>query len=301
MRSPAARGAPAPVCAGRPAPGPAGRHRHASVEPLAGSADHRHRALPEGGRRAPVRRLAQQHLLAARARGRARRRPRGQGVRPPASRSARAAGPVGQLALPRRALLRAALGAHADLHQELPSLRHPRPVRGLAGLRRLRRLPAADGLDRRADPDLVERPPAPLLRHGRAAHLRCPDQRRRFQRARGAGGRLCGPGGHRRGGGRALRRSSAALHRGELLARDPLRPRRQADRSVRGDEFPAAPVAERLLAWTAPARAELGVEPVLPEANGAQRQRRAFEAVPRCRRSTKTRSRRRSAPTRPRR
>jgi glutamate---cysteine ligase / carboxylate-amine ligase len=47
---------------------------------------------------------------------------------------------------------------------------------------------------------------------------------------------------------------------------------------VREDEFPAAQVAERLLAWTAPARAELGVEPVLPEANGAQRQRRAFEA-----------------------
>jgi glutamate---cysteine ligase / carboxylate-amine ligase len=44
----------------------------------------------------------------------------------------------------------------------------------------------------------------------------------------------------------------------------------------RREEFPAAQVAERLLAWTAPARAELGVEPALPEENGAQRQRRAL-------------------------
>jgi glutamate---cysteine ligase / carboxylate-amine ligase len=40
----------------------------------------------------------------------------------------------------------------------------------------------------------------------------------------------------------------------------------------RREEFPAAQVAERLLAWTAPARAELGVEPALPPENGAQRQ-----------------------------
>ncbi|MEA2420407.1 MAG: glutamate---cysteine ligase / carboxylate-amine ligase [Thermoleophilaceae bacterium] len=42
-------------------------------------------------------------------------------------------------------------------------------------------------------------------------------------------------------------------------------------------EFPAAAVAERLLAWTEPARSELGIEPALPEENGAQRQRRALE------------------------
>ena len=44
----------------------------------------------------------------------------------------------------------------------------------------------------------------------------------------------------------------------------------------RREEFEAAQVAERLLAWTAPARAELGVEPALPEENGAQRQRQAL-------------------------
>jgi glutamate---cysteine ligase / carboxylate-amine ligase len=45
----------------------------------------------------------------------------------------------------------------------------------------------------------------------------------------------------------------------------------------RREEFPAAEVADRLLAWTAPARTQLGIEPALPEENGAQRQRRALE------------------------
>ena len=44
----------------------------------------------------------------------------------------------------------------------------------------------------------------------------------------------------------------------------------------RREEFPAAAVGDRLLAWTAPARAELGLEPALPEENGAQRQRNAL-------------------------
>jgi carboxylate-amine ligase len=47
---------------------------------------------------------------------------------------------------------------------------------------------------------------------------------------------------------------------------------------VRREEYPAAAVAERLMAWTAPARGLLGIEPALPEENGAQRQRRALEA-----------------------
>ncbi len=45
---------------------------------------------------------------------------------------------------------------------------------------------------------------------------------------------------------------------------------------ARREEFAAAAVGERLLAWTAPARAELGLDPALPEENGAQRQRRAL-------------------------
>jgi carboxylate-amine ligase len=44
----------------------------------------------------------------------------------------------------------------------------------------------------------------------------------------------------------------------------------------RGEEFPAAALRDRLLAWTAAARSQLGIDPALPEENGAQRQRRAL-------------------------
>ena len=42
----------------------------------------------------------------------------------------------------------------------------------------------------------------------------------------------------------------------------------------RGEEFEARALPDRLLGWTAPARAQLGIDPVLPTENGAQRQRR---------------------------
>jgi carboxylate-amine ligase len=44
------------------------------------------------------------------------------------------------------------------------------------------------------------------------------------------------------------------------------------------EEYPSAKIAERLLAWTAPVRAELGLEPGLPERNGSQRQRAMIES-----------------------
>jgi glutamate---cysteine ligase / carboxylate-amine ligase len=47
---------------------------------------------------------------------------------------------------------------------------------------------------------------------------------------------------------------------------------------ARGEEFPAAAAADRLLEWTAPVRGELGIEPALPELNGTQRQRRLTES-----------------------
>jgi len=40
----------------------------------------------------------------------------------------------------------------------------------------------------------------------------------------------------------------------------------------RGEEYPSARIAERLLAWTAPVRGELGLDPKLPERNSSQRQ-----------------------------
>src|SRR6266511_3696665 len=46
----------------------------------------------------------------------------------------------------------------------------------------------------------------------------------------------------------------------------------------RGEAFPAAAATERLLQWTAPVRAELGIEPTFPALNGARRQRRAIDA-----------------------
>jgi carboxylate-amine ligase len=46
----------------------------------------------------------------------------------------------------------------------------------------------------------------------------------------------------------------------------------------RGEEYAAREAIERLAAWTAPMRAELGIEPVFPDRNGAQRQRLLIEA-----------------------
>ena len=44
------------------------------------------------------------------------------------------------------------------------------------------------------------------------------------------------------------------------------------------EEYPAAAIGDRLLAWTAPARSELGLDPVLAAENATQRQRHALRA-----------------------
>ena len=46
----------------------------------------------------------------------------------------------------------------------------------------------------------------------------------------------------------------------------------------RGEEVEARAAVERLIEWTEPMRSELGLDVALPEANGAQRARRALEA-----------------------
>jgi carboxylate-amine ligase len=48
--------------------------------------------------------------------------------------------------------------------------------------------------------------------------------------------------------------------------------------TARVEEYSSREAIERLAAWTAPMRAELAIEPVFPERNGAQRQRRMIEA-----------------------
>ena len=45
----------------------------------------------------------------------------------------------------------------------------------------------------------------------------------------------------------------------------------------RGEAYPAAEALERLLNWSSPVRAELGIDPALPALNGAQRQRKLAE------------------------
>ena len=46
----------------------------------------------------------------------------------------------------------------------------------------------------------------------------------------------------------------------------------------RGEEYPAREAIERLATWTAPVRAELGIDLSFPERNGAQRQRQMIDA-----------------------
>jgi carboxylate-amine ligase len=46
----------------------------------------------------------------------------------------------------------------------------------------------------------------------------------------------------------------------------------------RREQYPAREAIERLLAWTAPVRGELAIEPLFPERNGAQRQRALIDA-----------------------
>ena len=45
-----------------------------------------------------------------------------------------------------------------------------------------------------------------------------------------------------------------------------------------GEQYPAREAIERLAAWTAPIRGELGIELAFPERNGAQRQRQMIES-----------------------
>ena len=46
----------------------------------------------------------------------------------------------------------------------------------------------------------------------------------------------------------------------------------------RGEQYAAAELPERLMAWTAPARSQLGIDVALAPENGAQRQQRALTA-----------------------
>ena len=198
--------APGAACSGSPTGwAGAGGDGHPSVGQLPRPADHRHAALPAPARAtsagspsattpgactstwacaAPTARSPSATACAA---------------------AAAAARGLRELALPRPPRHRPALGPHA----------RSSPARSRAAGSTSRsatghayadfvELLARDRLDRRVDAALVERPPAPPLRHGRGADLRRADARRGVVRAGRADRRLHRPGGARLRRGRLL-------------------------------------------------------------------------------------------------
>ena len=108
-----------------------------------------------------------------------RRRPRRARVRPPAPGAAAAAGDLGQLAVPRRARPRPALGPHPDLHAgRSRAAAIPDAFGGWAAFADYVEFLVAHELDRRVHAGVVVGAPAPRVRHRRGAHLRRPDHAR---------------------------------------------------------------------------------------------------------------------------
>ena len=176
---------------------------------------------------------------------------------------------LGQLAVPRRARLAACTRrARRSSRRASRAAGSRTPSASWRRLRRLRRLPGAHELDRRAHAALVERAPAPHLRDRRGADLRRPVERRGVDRAGRAGHRLRGPGRRSTTTRASARAAAGPADRGELLARDPLRARRQADR----------PRARRGVPGRGGGRPAAGVDRARP--GGARHRRR------RCRRRT---------------
>ena len=161
----------------------AGGDRHPSVGRLPRPADHRHAALPPAARGTALGRAAQQHLEPARAhRGRA--APTG---RSPSATGCASCCPAARRSPPTR---RSSTAATRGLHtvrteiftRTFPRCGVPEPFGDWDAYADFVDAPGGHGLDRRGDAALVERAPAPLLRHGRGADLRRPDARRRVAR-----------------------------------------------------------------------------------------------------------------------
>ena len=253
--------------------------RHAPVGRLPRAAQHRHRALPPRRRGPRLRRAAQQHVLAARPRRRARRRSR-------RARSCDRLRPVLPLLLAVSASSPFLEGQDTLLHsarsqiftKSFPRCGVPDAYGELARVSRLPRAADRDELDRRVHAGLVVGAPARLLRHRRGARSATRRSRRPSPRASPALIVACV--------GQALRdidegvpfeRPAAPAHRGEHVARDPLRDGRRHDRPrAAASRSRRAPRSSGLWTWTAPVREELRIDVALEGPNGAQRQRAAL-------------------------
>ena len=160
------------------------RDGHASVEQLAGPADHRHAALPAERRDPPLRRLAQQHASGCTSTS-ASAAPTGRS--PSTTRSATSC-PSCSRSRPARRSSRASTAASTRRGRRssraCSRAADPGHLRRLGGVRGVRPLPLRDALDRRAHAALVERPAAPRVPDGRD-----PDLRRAARPRRGAGAR----------------------------------------------------------------------------------------------------------------
>ena len=166
----------------------------------------------------------------ARPRRRARRRPRGPGLRPPAPGAAAAAGHQRELALHRRPRLRPALRPLADFTKSFPRCGIPDVFGSWQAWSDYVELLVRTGLDRGVHPAVVVGAAAPRVRHRRGADLRRADDRGRGRRAGGADRRVRAPGRRRGRRGRDAAGPARAADRGEHVARDPLRARREAAR-----------------------------------------------------------------------
>ena len=227
--APPARRPQAAVRAGRGARDRARRDRHPPVGRLPRAAQHRHRALPPRRRRPAVRRAAQQHVLAARPRRRARRRSRGPRLRPPAPGAAAAAEHQRQLA---RTSTRAT--AACTRRARRPSPRASRAAASPTPSARGRRsATTSSSSSARTRSSSTRRCGGRSARTSPSGPSRCASATRRRTAAEsealgGADRRLAWRRRARHRRGRAVHRPAAAADRGELLARDPLRPGRHA-------------------------------------------------------------------------
>ena len=215
------------------------RHGHASVEPVAGAADHRtphYRRNDEmlryvvwrnnssaststSGSTAPTVRSASVRRSAT--------------ICPSCSRSPRA----------RRSWRASSAGSTRRARRSspgVPALRDPGRARRLGRMGDVRALPLRDRLDHRAHADLVERAPAPRLPDGGDPDLRRAARPRRVALARGAQLRAGRADRARARRGRAAARAAAPAARGEHVAGDPVRPLGRADRLRRGETCPRA-------------------------------------------------------------